>query len=111
MCCSGKSNYSSRDVWLGSIHGASCDPCIVTSCNLYEVRIHALPSGLVFFCAMLPVFTLYSVTVHEYRAFTRDHTYKEYIIGPLPHAVRREYNRYNDMATGWKIRGSPPGRR
>ena len=59
--------------------------------------------GLVclFVFAMLSVFTLYSFTVHEYRAFTRDNTCKEYIIGRTPHAVRRECNRYNDTAGYW----------
>lgn len=100
MFCSGNNIYSWRDVWLGSIHGVSCVPCIITSCNLYEVQIHGLRSGLVFFFAMLSVFTLYSVTVYEYRAFTRDHTYK-HIIRRKPHAVRRQYNRYNDTAGYW----------
>jgi hypothetical protein len=67
--------------------------------------------GLVWVFAMLSVFTLYRFNVHENGAFTRDHTYKEYIVGAIQHAVRRECNRYNGMATGWEIRGSPSGRR
>jgi hypothetical protein len=75
VCCTGKSDYSSRNVWLGSIHGVSCDSCTATSCNVYTVRIHALRSGLVHF-ARLSVFILYSVDVYKCTAFTRDHTYK-----------------------------------
>jgi hypothetical protein len=107
MCCSAKSNYNSREVWQWLINGASYDPCIVTSCNVYVVRSGYVTVWFVclFVCfARLSVFILHSVIVHDYRAFTRDHTYMQYIAGPAPHGVRRQCNRY-DMATGWTIRG------